>query len=49
MLPIGNLSDYWSIVDDWIMGGALEIRIPIEDLEVEIRVLERESLKLVGT
>jgi hypothetical protein len=36
------LSDYFYIVDDWIVGRALEIRIPIEDLEVEIWVLERE-------
>jgi hypothetical protein len=36
------LSDYWSIVDDGIVCGALEIGIPIEDLEVEIWVLERE-------
>lgn len=42
MLLIRNLSDYWYIVDNWIVGRALEIRILIEDLEVEIWVLERE-------
>lgn len=42
MLLIRNLSDYWYIVDNLIVGRALEIRILIEDLEVEIWVLERE-------
>jgi hypothetical protein len=42
MLPIGNLSNYGYIVDNRIVGRALETRILIEDLEVEIWVLERE-------